>query len=161
MSNTQEVKISVLTRLSPSLQATEYYLTLVRGAVGDDLFVRFLGLYPTPALVLVLDTTDSMDKELAALVHTASRLVQQHTSATYPPSEYLFVPFNDPTYGPVTRSQRPDEIYQALTSLRATGGGDEAELSMSALRLALHHPPASRPRLPLQGRASVKDPEFF
>nr|XP_027216384.1 von Willebrand factor A domain-containing protein 7-like [Penaeus vannamei] len=75
----------------------EYYLTLVRGAVGDDLFVRFLSLYPTPALVLVLDTTDSMDKELAALVHTANRLVQQHASATYPPAEYLFVPFNDPS----------------------------------------------------------------
>ncbi|XP_047477138.1 von Willebrand factor A domain-containing protein 7-like isoform X2 [Penaeus chinensis] len=143
-----------------AIQATEYYLTLVRGAVGDDLFVRFLGLYPTPALVLVLDTTDSMDKELAALVHTASRLVQQHASATYPPAEYLFVPFNDPTYGPVTRSQRPDEIYQALTALRAMGGGDEAELSMSALRLALHHAPPHA-HVFLFTDASVKDPELF
>lgn len=143
-----------------AIQATEYYLTLVRGAVGDDLFVRFLSLYPTPALVLVLDTTDSMDKELAALVHTANRLVQQHASATYPPAEYLFVPFNDPTYGPVTRSQRPDEIYRALTGLRAVGGGDEAELSMSALRLALHHAPPHA-HVFLFTDASVKDPELF
>ncbi|XP_042871201.1 von Willebrand factor A domain-containing protein 7-like [Penaeus japonicus] len=143
-----------------AIQASEYYLNLVRGAVGDDLFVRFLGLYPTPALVLVLDTTDSMDKELAALVHTANRLVQQHASAIYPPAEYLFVPFNDPTYGPVTRSQRPDEIYQALTALRAVGGGDEAELSMSALRLALHHAPPHA-HVYLFTDASVKDPELF
>ncbi|XP_069169792.1 von Willebrand factor A domain-containing protein 7 [Procambarus clarkii] len=143
-----------------AIKASEYYINLVRGGVGDATFSRLLGLHPTPALVLVLDTTDSMDKELLALRRSVSRLVQQHEVATYPPAEYVFVPFNDPLYGPVTRSRRPEEIYNALTQLRAIGGGDEAELSMSALNLALHtSPPHSQ--VYLFTDASIKDPELF
>ncbi|KAG7162132.1 von Willebrand factor A domain-containing protein 7-like 2 [Homarus americanus] len=125
-----------------------------------QVFSRLFGLHPTPALVIILDTTDSMDEELSALIHSVKRLVIQHSTVTYPPAEYILVPFNDPLYGPVTRSQRPDEIYLALTQLQAIGGGDEAELSMSALLLGLHHaPPYSH--LYLFTDASIKDPELF
>lgn len=143
-----------------AVEATEYYLTLVRGSLGTPAFSRLLGLHPTPAIVVVLDTTESMGQELKALTRTFSRLNDQHSSADYPPSEYLFVPFNDPLYGPVVRSQHPAEIYRTLSRLRTGGGGDEAELSMSALRLALHHaPPHSH--LFLFTDAPIKDQEFF
>ncbi|XP_066961494.1 von Willebrand factor A domain-containing protein 7-like isoform X1 [Macrobrachium rosenbergii] len=144
-----------------AIQASEFYLNLVRGAVGDALFSRLLSLHPSPAIVLVLDTTDSMKEELSALTRVVRNLLERHSKATYPPAEYLLVPFNDPYLSrPVTRSQRPDEIYEALTQLRATGGGDEAEYSMSALRLALHYAP-SYSHVFLITDASIKDPEVF
>ncbi|XP_045122462.1 von Willebrand factor A domain-containing protein 7-like isoform X2 [Portunus trituberculatus] len=143
-----------------AVEATEYYLTVVRGSLGTPAFSRLLGLHPTPAIVVVLDTTESMAQELQALTRTFSRLNDKHSAADYPPSEYLFVPFNDPLYGPIVRSQHPAEIYRTLSQLRTGGGGDEAELSMSALRLALHHsPPHSH--LFLFTDAPIKDQEFF
>ncbi|KAG0715875.1 von Willebrand factor A domain-containing protein 7 [Chionoecetes opilio] len=143
-----------------AVQATEYYLTLVRGSLGSPTFSRLLGLYPTPAIVVVLDTTQSMATELQALTRTFSRLAGQHALADYPPSEYLFVPFNDPLYGPVTRSQNPEDIHRVLKQLRTGGGGDEAELSMSALLLALHHAPLHA-HLFLFTDAPIKDQELF
>nr|XP_053638482.1 von Willebrand factor A domain-containing protein 7-like isoform X1 [Cherax quadricarinatus] len=143
-----------------AVRASEYYINLMRGGVGDTTFSRLLGLHPTPALVIVVDTTESMDEELAVLTHSISRLVRQHDSATYPPAEYILVPFGDPSYGPVIRSLQPEDIYTALTKLTAAKGGDEAELSMSGLRLALHHsPPHSQ--VFLFTDASIKDPELF
>ncbi|XP_071526752.1 von Willebrand factor A domain-containing protein 7-like [Panulirus ornatus] len=143
-----------------AVRASEHYLNLVRGGVGNALFSRLMGLHPTPALVIVLDTTDSMDEELTALTHSVNRLVKQHETATYPPAEYILVPFNDPEYGPVTRSQQPHEIYDALTREKARDGGDEAELSMAALRLALHYAPLHS-HVFLFTDASIKDPELF
>ncbi|XP_050733109.1 von Willebrand factor A domain-containing protein 7-like isoform X1 [Eriocheir sinensis] len=143
-----------------AVEATEYYLTLLRLSLGSPVFARLLGLYPTPALVVVLDTTESMAQELQALTRTFARLAEQHNSVDYPPSEYLLVPFNDPLYGPVVRSQHPEDIHEALRRLRTGGGGDEAELSMSALRLALHHaPPHSR--VFLFTDAPIKDLQLF
>ncbi|XP_068239453.1 von Willebrand factor A domain-containing protein 7-like [Palaemon carinicauda] len=144
-----------------AIQASEFYLNLVRGAVGDALFSRLLSLHPSPAIALVLDTTDSMDEELNVLTQVARNLLELHGKATYPPAEYLLIPFNDPYLSrPVTRSQRPNEIYEALTQLTASGGGDESEYSMSALRLALHYAPAYS-HVYLVTDASIKDPEVF
>lgn len=71
----------------------------MRLSLGSPVFARLLGLYPTPALVVVLDTTESMAQELQALTRTFARLAEQHKSLDYPPSEYLLVPFNDPCKG--------------------------------------------------------------
>ncbi|KAK7082870.1 Von Willebrand factor A [Halocaridina rubra] len=144
-----------------AIQATEYYIDLIRGGIGNAMFSRLFSLHPTPAIVLVLDTTDSMDEELETLTHVVGNLLKKHSRASYPPAEYILVPFNDPYFaGQVVRSQTPDEIYSALTQLRAVGGGDEPEYSMSALRLALHYAP-SYSHVFLITDASIKDPEVF
>ncbi|CAL4093811.1 unnamed protein product, partial [Meganyctiphanes norvegica] len=143
-----------------AVQATEWYLQLLRGGIGTEAWLQLLSLSPSTALVIVVDTTVSMAQELASLTHTVNRLVQLHAQQANPPTEYLLVPFNDPSYGPVYRSKTPDLIYQQLSRLRAVGGGDEPEPVLSALRLALlNAPPHSQ--VYIFTDASVKDRELF
>ncbi|KAK4292596.1 hypothetical protein Pmani_034651 [Petrolisthes manimaculis] len=144
-----------------AVEASEYYLNLVRGSLGDASFLRLLALPPTsPAIVLVVDTTDSMGSQLEALRHSLARLAEGYDSLTHPPSQYILVPFNDPLYGPAIVSDRPHQLQQTLNQLRATGGGDEAEPVLSALSLALHHAPPQA-RLYLFTDATIKDPELY
>lgn len=49
---------------------------------------------------------------------------------------YVLVPFNDPKFGPVMKTDNPLEFEEEIGSLEAHGGGDVPEMSLSGVLLA-------------------------
>ncbi|GLD61034.1 von Willebrand factor A domain-containing protein 7-like protein [Lates japonicus] len=86
----------------------------IRLAVGDNDFLRMMGI--------------------------ARSSVKKGTQDE--PSEYILVPFNDPSFGPMIRTTDPDKMKKEISKLKATGGGDIPEMCLSGLQLALTGAPA-------------------
>ncbi|MBN3304682.1 VWA7 protein, partial [Amia calva] len=126
----------------------------IRNAVGDDLFLRFLNLQSTSALSFVINTTGSMSEDIEAAKTRAFSIIDRKRDT---PSTYILVPFNDPghtgtckyilslslEFGPVLKTNNPEKFKQLISALTATGGGDEPEMCLSALQLALISAPPS------------------
>ncbi|XP_069161847.1 uncharacterized protein [Procambarus clarkii] len=120
-----------------AIKASQYYLGYLRNAVGDDQFRRLLDLYQNSALSIVIDTTGSMAFEISA-VKTEAQLIVERTD----PELYILVPYNDPSYGPVTLTADPDEFLDELKLLDAFGGCCCVEEKFwHGLRLALDNTP--------------------
>uniref|UniRef100_A0A672ISW4 von Willebrand factor A domain-containing protein 7-like n=1 Tax=Salarias fasciatus TaxID=181472 RepID=A0A672ISW4_SALFA len=120
-----------------ALDATLELLEDIRVAVGDRNFLRFMGLSQSSALCFVIDTTGSMSDDIAAVRDVTFRIIDSRTGTPEEPSLYILVPFNDPGFGPLLRTTDPDDFKASINRLTATGGGDNPELSLSGLRLAL------------------------
>eukprot|EP00064_Thunnus_orientalis_P014262 superscaffoldBa00002458_g14304 len=95
------------------------------------------------ALCFVIDTTKSMSDDIETVRNVASSIINSQVGTENEPSVYILVPFNDPGFGPLIRTTDPQVFKDALNSLTATGGGDEEELSLSGLQLALTAAPTS------------------
>ncbi|XP_067465263.1 von Willebrand factor A domain-containing protein 7-like [Thunnus thynnus] len=95
------------------------------------------------ALCFVIDTTKSMSDDIETVRNVASSIINSQVGTENEPSVYILVPFNDPGFGPLIRTTDPQVFEDALNSLTATGGGDEEELSLSGLQLALTAAPTS------------------
>ncbi|XP_021005219.1 von Willebrand factor A domain-containing protein 7 [Mus caroli] len=130
------------------LQAAEVALlasieafSLLRSRLGDRAFSRLLDITPASSLSFVLDTTGSMGEEINAAKIQARRIVEQRQGSPMEPVFYILVPFHDPEFGPVFKTSDPDSFWQKLNEIHALGGGDEPEMCLSALELALLHTP--------------------
>ncbi|EDL26693.1 DNA segment, Chr 17, human D6S56E 3, isoform CRA_b [Mus musculus] len=130
------------------LQAAEVALlasieafSLLRSRLGDKAFSRLLDITPASSLSFVLDTTGSMGEEINAAKIQARRIVEQRQGSPMEPVFYILVPFHDPGFGPVFTTSDPDSFWQKLNEIHALGGGDEPEMCLSALELALLHTP--------------------
>ncbi|XP_077596559.1 von Willebrand factor A domain-containing protein 7-like [Stigmatopora nigra] len=125
--------------------ATSQMLENIREAAGDVPFLRMLGISrgSGKALCLVIDTTQSMADAIAAVRDAASLLVDGQAGTDNEPSSYLLVPFNDPGVGPLNRTDDAGVLENLLEDLSASGGGDDLELSLGGLRLALSNVPQS------------------
>ncbi|XP_021079138.1 von Willebrand factor A domain-containing protein 7 isoform X2 [Mesocricetus auratus] len=130
------------------LQAVEVALlasieafSLLRSRLGDRGFSRLLDITPASTLSFVLDTTGSMGEEINAAKIQARRIAEQRQGSPMEPGFYVLVPFHDPGFGPVFTTSDPDRFWQRLNEIQALGGGDEPEMSLSALELALLHTP--------------------
>ncbi|XP_061072170.1 von Willebrand factor A domain-containing protein 7 isoform X2 [Conger conger] len=121
--------------------ATMAVLQDLRDAVGTVNFLRLLSVRQQPALVFVMDTTGSMFEEITAARLRAFTIIQARTKTTQQPGTYLLVPFHDPAVGPVYETEDPEMFMQYLEGLTALGGGDEPEMCLSAVLLALTHSP--------------------
>ncbi|XP_074092785.1 von Willebrand factor A domain-containing protein 7 isoform X2 [Macrotis lagotis] len=124
-----------------ALQASIQALNLLRGYLGDAGFSRFLQISPASGLSFVLDTTGSMGEEINAAKIQARRIIDQRRGGPMEPTHYILVPFHDPGFGPVFKTSDPDAFWKHLNSIHALGGGDEPEMCLSALELALLHTP--------------------
>ncbi|XP_053328531.1 von Willebrand factor A domain-containing protein 7 [Spea bombifrons] len=122
-----------------ALRATIQFLSQLRKDVTDREMLRLLGVSSFPALSFVLDTTGSMGEEITAVRRQANEIINRQ-NLLYP-DYYILVPFHDPGFGPVFKTSDPNEFRKYLNSLVALGGGDEPEMCLSALRLALIHTP--------------------
>ncbi|XP_016070792.1 PREDICTED: von Willebrand factor A domain-containing protein 7 [Miniopterus natalensis] len=114
---------------------------LLRSRLGDGGFSRLLDITPASSLSFVLDTTGSMGEEINAAKIQARHIVEQRRGGPMEPVHYVLVPFHDPGFGPVFTTSDPDSFWQQLNEIHAVGGGDEPEMCLSALELALLHTP--------------------
>ncbi|XP_072584197.1 von Willebrand factor A domain-containing protein 7 isoform X6 [Vulpes vulpes] len=133
MLHLQAAKLALLA----SIQA----FSLLRSRLGDRGFSRLLDISPASSLSFVLDTTGSMGEEISAAKIQARHIVEQRRGSPMEPAHYILVPFHDPGFGPVFTTSDPDSFWQQLNELHALGGGDEPEMCLSALELALLHTP--------------------
>ncbi|KAF6721633.1 von Willebrand factor A domain-containing protein 7 [Oryzias melastigma] len=122
-------------------EATQTVLRDLKDTVGDEALLRLFSVKQKPALVFVLDTTGSMFEEITAARLRAHSIIQSRTSSLQQTSTFVLVPFHDPDVGPVYEEEDPNTFMQHLENLIALGGGDEPEMCLSAILLALTHSP--------------------
>ncbi|XP_020779629.2 LOW QUALITY PROTEIN: von Willebrand factor A domain-containing protein 7 [Boleophthalmus pectinirostris] len=141
-------------------EATLAVLRDLRDTVGPKLFLNLLSVDQASALVFVLDTTGSMFEELTAARLRAHAIIAQRAHNSQQPGTFILVPFHDPEVGPVSETDDPQEFMQYMENLLALGGGDEPEMCLTALQLALtHSPPLSE--IFVFTDASPKDAHLF
>ncbi|XP_053728230.1 von Willebrand factor A domain-containing protein 7 [Synchiropus splendidus] len=141
-------------------EATAAVLRDLRDTVGVQPFLRLFSVKQVPALVFVLDTTGSMFEEITAARLRAHSIIQSRASGPERLGTFLLVPFHDPEVGPVYETEDPSQFMEYMENLMALGGGDEPEMCLSAIQLALtHSPPLSE--IFVFTDASPKDAHLF
>ncbi|XP_030643648.1 von Willebrand factor A domain-containing protein 7-like [Chanos chanos] len=140
--------------------ATAELLEDIRGAVGDSEFLRFMGITQSSSvLCFVIDTTGSMGNDIDEVKRVTSFIIDSKRGTTDEPSAYIFVPFNDPSFGPLMKTTDPDEFKAQINALSVFGGGDEPEMCLSGLQLALTGAPLES-EIFVFTDASAKDTEL-
>ncbi|KAK1151762.1 von Willebrand factor A domain-containing protein 7-like [Acipenser oxyrinchus oxyrinchus] len=104
--------------------------------LGPDLFRKFFNLEGY-SLTFVIDVTGSMGNDIAQVKTTSIDLIKKHANSLDAPYNYILVPFSDPEYGPVFKTQNVSQFQNSIASLTVGGGGDCPEMAMSGLQLAL------------------------
>ncbi|XP_029440892.1 von Willebrand factor A domain-containing protein 7 isoform X2 [Rhinatrema bivittatum] len=122
-------------------EASVKALRELRARLGDKHFIRLLGLGSGSGLSFVIDTTGSMGEEITAAKLQTRSIIDQRRNTPEEPDFYVLVPFHDPDFGPVYKTRDPDVFWDILSNLTALGGGDEPEMSLSAIQLALLNTP--------------------
>ncbi|XP_019642535.1 PREDICTED: von Willebrand factor A domain-containing protein 7-like isoform X2 [Branchiostoma belcheri] len=120
-----------------AVKATEEFFRSIRTATGDAQFANFLNLNSGSTLCFVIDTTASMDDDIAASKERALEIISSRVGSPTAPSNFILVPFNDPVVGPAVVTNNPEEFKAAIGSLEADGGGDSPEYSLGAVQIAL------------------------
>ncbi|XP_061625323.1 von Willebrand factor A domain-containing protein 7-like [Phyllopteryx taeniolatus] len=120
--------------------ATMQLLEDIRLAVGEKNFLRLMGLSQSSVLCFVFDTTGSMRDDIAQAKTVAFNIIDSKRGTLQEPSTYILVPFNDPgmkCFGPLLTTTDTDIFKERIDHLTSSGGGDDPELSLSGLQLAL------------------------
>ncbi|KAM7418548.1 hypothetical protein PAMA_015926 [Pampus argenteus] len=115
----------------------------IRLAVGDHDFLRMMGIARSSVVCFVIDTTGSMSDDIDEARAVVYEIIDDKKGTQDEPSEYILVPFNDPDFGPMIRTTDPDKMKKEISKLTADGGGDNPEMCLSGLQLALTGSPAS------------------
>uniref|UniRef100_A0A668SVC2 Hemicentin-1-like von Willebrand factor A domain-containing protein n=1 Tax=Oreochromis aureus TaxID=47969 RepID=A0A668SVC2_OREAU len=97
-----------------------------------------------------------MGDDIDAAKQVAFNIIDSNAGTLQEPSQYILVPFNDPDFGPVIKTTDKNYFKEEINKLTASGGGDEPELSMSGLQLALTSAPPSS-KIYVFTDASAKD----
>ncbi|XP_073699344.1 von Willebrand factor A domain-containing protein 7-like [Garra rufa] len=126
-----------------AIDATMEVLQDIRLATGDRAFLQLVGLSQTSVLAFVIDTTGSMSDDIEEAKRVSFSIIDSRRGTPEEPSEYILVPFNDPDFGPLTRTDNADIFKQRINSLSAFDGGDTPEMCLSGLLLALAGAPPS------------------
>ncbi|XP_063592197.1 von Willebrand factor A domain-containing protein 7-like [Penaeus indicus] len=119
-----------------AVQATDHYLKAILDAVGNEKYRRLFDLYEGSALSIVIDTTQSMGNDIAAVQDQVAQIVNASS-----PELYILAPYNDPRVGPLTKTDDPEVFLDAVNALHAEYGGDAPELFWHGLQLALSNTP--------------------
>ncbi|XP_017272500.1 von Willebrand factor A domain-containing protein 7 isoform X2 [Kryptolebias marmoratus] len=133
----QEAAVKIAT--AASLQLLED----IRSAAGDRDFLRMMGIARSSVLCFVIDTTGSMSDDIEEARSVVNEIIDSKKGTQDEPSEYILVPFNDPDFGPLIRTTDPEKMKTEIAKLKANGGGDEPEMCLSGLQLALTGAPSS------------------
>ncbi|XP_056590951.1 von Willebrand factor A domain-containing protein 7 [Triplophysa dalaica] len=124
-------------------KATMDILEDIRLATGNQAFLRLMGLRQTSVLAFVIDTTGSMSDDIDEAKRVSFSIIDSRRGTSEEPSEYVLVPFNDPDFGPLTRTENADVFKERINTLLASGGGDLPEMCLSGLQMALAGAPPS------------------
>ncbi|XP_074468125.1 von Willebrand factor A domain-containing protein 7-like [Sebastes fasciatus] len=128
-----------------AIAASSQLLEDIRGAAGDRPFLKMMGISKgsSKALCFVIDTTQSMSDDIAAVRTVTASIINSDVGTKDEPAVYILVPFNDPDFGPLIKTTDPNVFKTVVNSLTAAGGGDDQELSLSGLQLALAAAPSN------------------
>ncbi|KAL4593723.1 von Willebrand factor A domain-containing protein 7-like [Arapaima gigas] len=96
-----------------------------------------MGITRSSVLCFVIDTTGSMSDDIEEAKRVSFSIIDSRRGTPEEPSDYILVPFNDPDFGPLTRTTNADEFKPRISSLTASGGEDLPEMCLSGLQLAL------------------------
>ncbi|KAG9332284.1 hypothetical protein JZ751_015445 [Albula glossodonta] len=118
-----------------AINATMELLEDIRGAAGENDFLRLMGITRSSVLCFVIDTTGSMSDDIAEAKRVAFSIIDSKKGTLEEPSVYILVPFNDPEFGPLTRTTDSNIFKQQINVLTAEGGGDPPEMSLSGLQV--------------------------
>ncbi|KAM6971803.1 von Willebrand factor A domain-containing protein 7 [Aplochiton taeniatus] len=129
--------------VTAATSATLQLLQDIRGAAGDDDYLRLMGIARSSVVCFVIDTTGSMSDDIAEAKRVVNQIIDSKKGTQDEPSEYILVPFNDPDVGPLIRTTDPNVMKAEIAKLGASGGGDIPEMCLSGLQLALTGAPAS------------------
>ncbi|KAM5326198.1 LOW QUALITY PROTEIN: von Willebrand factor A domain-containing protein 7 [Glossophaga mutica] len=122
-----------------ALLASIQAFSLLR-CLGHRTFSKLLDITPASSLSFVLDTMGTMGKEVNAAKIQTHHIVEQQQGGPTEPVHYVLGPFHDPGFGLVFTTSDPDRFWQ-LSEIQALAGGDEPEMCLSVLELALLHTP--------------------
>lgn len=122
--------------------ATLQLLEDIRLAAGDVDFLRMMGIARSSVVCFVIDTTGSMSDDIDEARKVVYEIIDSKQGTQDEPSEYILVPFNDPKFGPVTKTADPEVMKAEISKLTAQGGGDHPEMCYSGIQLALTTAPA-------------------
>ncbi|KAL1282098.1 hypothetical protein QQF64_000901 [Cirrhinus molitorella] len=125
-----------------AINATVEVLQDIRLNIGDQAFLQLVGLSQTSVLAFVIDTTGSMSDDIEEAKRVIFSIIDSRRG-TPEPLEYILVPFNDPDFGPLTRTEDADIFKERINSLSTFDGGDLPEMCLSGLLLALAGAPPS------------------
>ncbi|XP_068622932.1 hemicentin-1-like [Battus philenor] len=89
------------------------------------------------SLAFVFDTTGSMYNDLRQLREGAEMILKTALDESNIIADFVFVPFHDPTIGPVTVTKNKEVFKSALNKVKVRGGGDCPEKSLGGIHLAL------------------------
>ncbi|XP_061131553.1 von Willebrand factor A domain-containing protein 7 isoform X1 [Syngnathus typhle] len=115
----------------------------IRLTVGNNDFLRLMGIARSSVVVFVIDNTASMSDDIVEARNTVYKLIDIKKGTQDEPSEYILVTFNDPHFGPLFRTTDPDQMKAEISKITVSGGGDIPEMCLSGLQLALTGSPAS------------------
>ncbi|XP_053190732.1 von Willebrand factor A domain-containing protein 7-like [Scomber japonicus] len=129
--------------VSAATAASLQLLEDIRLAVGDNDFLRMMGIARSSVVCFVIDTTGSMSDDIDEARSIVYEIIDSKKGTQDEPSEYILVTFNDPAFGPIIKTTDPDEMKYNISQLTVNGGGDIPEMCLSGLQLALTGAPAS------------------
>jgi hypothetical protein len=109
-------------------------------ATNDDISLALERLKPVPkkSLVIVFDTTGSMEDDLKDLRSAAvdiTELLRKHPDN--PIGNYILSKFNDPFVYDVIETKDPDILIKELNQMTTYGGGDCAEKCLIGIKNAI------------------------
>ncbi|KAG9328443.1 hypothetical protein JZ751_013929 [Albula glossodonta] len=126
-----------------AINATMELLEDIRGAAGENDFLRLMGITRSSVLCFVIDTTGSTSDYIAEVKKLASTIIDSKEGTDEEPSAYILVPFNDQEVGELKRTTDSNIFKVQINIITADGSGDTAEMSLSGLQLALTRAPPS------------------
>ncbi|XP_069022000.1 von Willebrand factor A domain-containing protein 7-like [Embiotoca jacksoni] len=118
-------------------------LEVIRLAAGDNNFLRMMGIARSSVVCFVIENTSSMSEDINEARAVIDEIIDNKKGTQDEPSEYILVPFNDPSFGPVIRTTDPEQMKAEFSKLSAGGGSDHPEMCLSGLQLALTGAPSS------------------
>jgi von Willebrand factor A domain-containing protein 7 len=113
-----------------AVEATKEYMREIRNAIGNTKMSALLR--GNPLLAFVVDTTGSMGNEIASVRQQILQIINTRISLNLP-TQYILIPFNDPSLGPITVTDDPGVFTTAVNALSASAGGDCPEPLNAAL----------------------------
>nr|XP_019939290.1 PREDICTED: von Willebrand factor A domain-containing protein 7-like [Paralichthys olivaceus] len=122
--------------------ASQQLVENIRLAVGNEEFLRTMGIARSAVVCFVIDTTGSMSDDIAEAKAVVNEMIDSKKGTQDEPSEYILVPFNDPEFGPMIRTSDPDKMKEEIAKLKPRGGGDMPEMCLSGIQLALTGAPS-------------------
>ncbi|XP_069021932.1 von Willebrand factor A domain-containing protein 7-like [Embiotoca jacksoni] len=115
----------------------------IRLAAGDNNFLRMMGIARSSVVCFVIENTGSMSEDISEARAVIDEIIDSKKGTQDEPSEYILVPFSDPSFGPVIRTTDPEQMKAEISKLSAGGGSDHPEMCLSGLQLALTSAPSS------------------